>query len=159
MADIVQGYRPGSIGRIAEMHGRYYAREWGFPPSFEAGVARSLADFVDGYDAARDGLWLLDGDLVLASIALIGPRGAEPARLRWFIADDRARGSGAGERLMQAAMDFARGAGYRHVFLTTFAGLDAARRLYERHGFTLTEQSRADYWGAAVEGQRFDWHA
>jgi GNAT superfamily N-acetyltransferase len=159
MREIVKGYRPGSIGRIAQMHGRYYCREWGFPASFEAGVARSLADFIDGYDAARDGLWLLGGDLVLGSIALLGPRDAEPARLRWFIADEQVRGSGAGARLIEAAMDFAREAGYRHVYLTTFAGLDAARSLYEKHGFTLTAESRDDHWGAKVDGQRFDWHA
>jgi GNAT superfamily N-acetyltransferase len=159
VADIVRGYRPGAIGRIAEMHGRYYAREWDFPPSFEALVARELADFVDGYDEARDGLWLLDPQRILGSIALLGPRGEAPARLRWFIADEEARGSGAGARLMQAAMDFARAAGYRHVFLTTFEGLEPARRLYERHGFTLAWTSPDDHWGATVNEQRFDWHA
>jgi len=159
MQDIVRGYRPGAIGRIAQMHGRYYARDWGFPPSFEALVARELADFVDGYDPARDGLWLLDPQRVVGSIALVGPRGEEPARLRWFIVDDEARGSGAGALLMQAAMDFARAAGFRRVYLTTFAGLDAARRLYERHGFNLTGESPDDHWGATVNEQRFDWHA
>jgi GNAT superfamily N-acetyltransferase len=137
--DIVRGYTPGSIGRIAEMHGRYYGREWGFP--------------------AAEGLWLLDGQRVLGSIALVRPRDGEPARLRWFIVDDAARGSGAGALLMQAAMDFARQAGYRRLYLTTFAGLDAARHLYERHGFVLTAESRDDHWGAAVNEQRFDWHA
>jgi GNAT superfamily N-acetyltransferase len=156
MGDIVQGYRPGSIGRIAQMHGLYYGREWGFPPSFEAGVARELADFVDGYDPARDGLWLLDADRVLASIALLGPRGDEPARLRWFIADERARGTGAGARLMRAAMDFVATAGYRHVYLTTFAGLDAARALYEQAGFRLVQEAEGRTWGAAVREQRFE---
>lgn len=155
----MRGYRPGAIGRIAEMHGRYYAREWGFPSSFEALVAREVADFVDGYDPARDGLWLFDARRVLASIAIVGPRGGMPARLRWFIADDDARGKGAGAALMQAAMDFVSDAGYRHVFLTTFEGLDAARRLYERHGFTLTETHPDDHWGAVVNEQRFDRHA
>jgi len=159
MEAIVRGYRPGAIGRIAEMHGRYYAREWGFPPSFEALVARELADFVDGYDEARDGLWLFDAQRVLGSIALVGPRGDEPARLRWFVVDDETRGSGAGARLMQAAMDFVRAARYRRVYLTTFEGLHAARRLYERHGFTLTGESPDDHWGATVTEQRFDWHA
>jgi len=141
------------------MHGRYYAREWGFPPSFEALVARELADFVDAYDPARDGLWLFDARRVLASIAIVGPRDGTPARLRWFIADDDARGTGAGSALMQAAMDFVRGAGWRHVYLTTFEGLDPARRLYERHGFTLTDAHPDDHWGAVVNEQRFDWHA
>lgn len=158
MADIVRGYRPGSIGRIAEMHGRYYGRHWGFPPSFEALVARELADFVERYDESRDGLWLLDPERILGSIALIGARDGQPARLRWFIVDEGMRG-GAGRRLMQAAMDFVRASGARHVYLTTFEGLDAARALYEAHGFVLTAQATDDHWGAVVVEQRFDWHA
>lgn len=159
MDDIVRGYRPGSIGRIVEMHGRYYGRHWGFPPSFEALVARELAGFVDAYDASRDGLWLLEPERVLGSIALVGARDAQPARLRWFIADEPVRATGAGRRLMRAAMDFVRATGTRHVYLTTFEGLDAARALYEAHGFVLTAQAPDDHWGAVVVEQRFDWHA
>ena len=43
--DIVSGYRPGMIGRIAEMHGRYYARHHQFGHYFEGKVASGLAEF------------------------------------------------------------------------------------------------------------------
>ena len=42
---IVQGYIPGMIGRIAEMHGSYYSREHNFGRFFEAKVASGLAEF------------------------------------------------------------------------------------------------------------------
>ncbi len=159
LAPILRGWRPGAIGRIAQLHGEYYARHWKFPAAFEALVARELAEFIDTYDAQRDGLWLLGDAPVNASISLVGPRGGEPARIRWFIADGSRRGQGAGARLMDAAMHFAHQAGYRHLYLTTFAGLDAARRLYEQHGFVLTHQQHGEHWGAGVDEQRFDWHA
>ena len=40
-------------------------------------------------------------------------------------------------------------------YLTTFAGLDAARHLYETAGFVLEGESDADPWGGGVREQRF----
>jgi len=40
--------------------------------------------------------------------------------------------------------------------LWTFQGLDAARRLYEAHGFVLVEQWSGDQWGQAMVEQRFE---
>ncbi|WP_144898937.1 GNAT family N-acetyltransferase [Luteimonas cucumeris] len=45
------------------------------------------------------------------------------------------RGLGAGAALMARCLDSARGFGFRHCYLETLAGMDAARRLYERSGF------------------------
>jgi hypothetical protein len=43
---IVQGYIPGMIGRIAEMHGSYYSREHNFGRFFEAKVASGWLSLV-----------------------------------------------------------------------------------------------------------------
>lgn len=45
------------------------------------------------------------------------------------------RGRGAGAALMQRCLDAARGFGFRHCYLETLSGMDAAMRLYERSGF------------------------
>ena len=54
-------------------------------------------------------------------------------------------------------MDFCRGAGFGQVHLHTFAGLDAARHLYQKYGFTLTGEHEARQWGGPVLEQRFQW--
>ena len=54
---IKNGYVPGSIGRIAEMHGRYYAKHWNFDIFFEAKVATGLAEFLQRYNREHDGFW------------------------------------------------------------------------------------------------------
>lgn len=160
----IGGYAPGALGRVVELHGRWYARHWNFGAHFECLVARGLADFIAAFDAARDGFWVArsgaapDG-AIEGSVSLVGARGAQPARLRWFILDEAAQGRGVGSRLMLTAMDFCRTAGYRHVYLTTFAGLHAARALYEKHGFALTHESEDRTWGVPVTEQRFDWRA
>lgn len=45
------------------------------------------------------------------------------------------RGLGAGKALMQRCLDAARGFGFRHCYLETLTGMDAAQALYARSGF------------------------
>jgi hypothetical protein len=45
--------------------------------------------------------------------------------------------------------------GWTRAWLTTFRGLDAARALYERHGFRLAAEEAADQWSGGVGVQRF----
>lgn len=156
---IVPGWLPGAIGAIAAMHGRFYAREHGFGVYFEAKVAAECAGFCSRFDPARDGLWLLvDAGRILGSIVIDGTDTAG-AHLRWFIVDDEVRGRGLGRRMLEAAMGFCRRAGHRQVHLTTFAGLDAARALYEQSGLRLVHEADGETWGARVHEQRFEWQA
>ena len=152
---IVAGYPPGAVGQVVALHGAYYGREWRFAPQFECEVAAELAAFVSRLDPAREGLWLaVCGDEVGGSLAVQSEGGA--ARIRWFITASRLRGKGAGHALLDAALGFCRERGYGRVFLWTFAGLDAARHLYEAAGFRLVEEREDEAWGPRVVHQRFE---
>ena len=156
----IDGYSPGDLGRVVELHGTYYQRHWNLGRQFEALVARGLADFLLAFDARHDGFWVArSGDSIAGSVSLVGPREGEPARLRWFVVDESRQGQGIGQRLLDRAMQFCADTGCRHVYLTTFAGLDAARRLYERGGFRLTRETEDTTWGRPMIEQRFDWKA
>lgn len=151
------GYRPGALGDVVALHARYYAREWRFGRAFETKVAAELTDFLARADAQRD-LFLTawTGDTLAGSVTIDATGGGEMgAHLRWFIVSDDTRGSGLGGMLMDRAMAFCHDLGYGRVWLTTFAGLDAARRLYEKHGFTLISESAADQWDGGVREQLF----
>ena len=154
----IDGYRPGAIGRVAEMHAAYYHSHWGFGLFFEAKVAIELAEFLGRFVGERDGFWtLLDGNRVAGSIAIDGLKTAsEGAHLRWFIVSPEITGSGWGRRLMGEAVAFCDRQAYRRIFLWTFAGLDAARHLYEAFGFHLVSEAQGERWGARVVEQRFE---
>lgn len=49
------------------------------------------------------------------------------------------RSCGAGSKLLQAAMDFAKSAGCHRITLLTDRANESAQRFYKRHGFTLSE--------------------
>ena len=154
---IVQGYLPGMIGRIAEMHGSYYAREHHFGRFFEAKVASGLAEFSGRLDKPCNQVWLaVMNDRIVGSVAIDGEdleQGA--AHLRWFIIDDGCRGHGAGKKLLTEAMRFCDDVGFSAVHLWTFNELTTARRLYESYGFTLVKEWEGDQWGRLITEQQF----
>jgi GNAT superfamily N-acetyltransferase len=158
------GYMPGDIGRVVALHADYYAARWDFGRAFEAKVAQELGAFLAGFRKGADGFWVARaegaaeaGDRLAGSLSIHG-RDADVhgARLRFFITDPAYQGRGVGAKLMDAAMAFCDGAGFARVWLSTFEGLDPARRLYERHGFRLIETQLGDQWGREVREQTFE---
>lgn len=154
---ISSGYQPGAIGRIAEMHARFYARHAGFGQFFESKVAAGLAEFAGRLDHPQNGMWLAtQADRIVGSVSIDGEDlGQNVAHLRWFIVDDGLRGAGVGRRLLAQALAFCDRQGFATVHLWTFKSLDAARRLYEDAGFALAEEEPGSQWGKEVVEQRF----
>ena len=156
--EIRNGYVPGCIGRIAELHGSYYAKHWAFDLFFEAKVATGLSEFLLRYDRDRDGFWTAAlNERIEGSVAIDGVHAdGEGAHLRWFIVSEQLQGRGAGSLLIDRALHFCTQKNYRRVYLWTFEGLDSARHLYEKAGFKLIEQFSGTQWGPAVNEQRFE---
>jgi GNAT superfamily N-acetyltransferase len=156
--NIEMGYIPGAIGRVAELHGKYYHDNWTFGLFFEAKVAIEVSEFLKRYDANRDGFWTVSVDSrVEGAVAIDGIHAdRDGAHLRWFIMSDKLRGGGAGTQLIDHAILFCRQKHYKKITLWTFEGLDAARHLYEKTGFRLVKQQRGEQWGTEVNEQRYD---
>ena len=155
---IESGYIPGSIGRIAELHGTYYYDHWKFGLYFEAKVATGLSEFLQRYDKSSDGIWIATvNGRVEGSVVIDGTHAEnEGAHLRWFIISDALRGKGVGRKLINRAIDFCKSKGYKKTYLWTFEGLDAARYLYETAGFKLIKQQSGVQWGTTVNEQYFE---
>jgi GNAT superfamily N-acetyltransferase len=152
------GYYPGVVGKITEIHAVYYKEHWGFDVSFETQVGRELSEFIDNFDDDRDGLWVATKDGIFAGAVAIDGQMAdiEGARLRWFIVAPGFQNTGLGKELISQAVEFCRKKKYPKVFLWTFEGLDAARRLYERENFRLIETHSVDQWGRHIKEQKFE---
>lgn len=157
---MITGYRPGAIGRVAELHGTYYAENWDLGLYFEAKVASDLAAFMTRFDPAHDGAWFaVDGEQIVGAILIDGSNTlGEGARLRFFIVAPDYHGRGVGGRLMTEAMAFCKAKAFARVHLTTFGGLNAARHLYEKHGFKLISEKDGSHLtgNAALTEQVFE---
>jgi GNAT superfamily N-acetyltransferase len=151
--------RPGDLGRVLYLHGTLYAAEYGWDHTFEAYVVGPLAAFALRKDP-RERIWLVEAEQqrVDGCIAIVGSAESEgnAAQLRWFLLHPRLRGQGIGRNLLAQALEFARGAGYRSVHLSTARDLVAAAALYREAGFQLTEETTHPLWGQVVCEQRYD---
>ncbi len=154
----IHGYYPGVVGKITEIHAIYYHEHWGFDVSFETQVGRELSIFVSEFDEDRDGFWVATAnEKFVGSVAIDGHSvGTEGARLRWFIVDPEFQNAGLGQELISHAVEFCKNKKYPKVFLWTFEGLDAARRLYDRQNFRLSETHNVDQWGQHIKEHKFE---
>lgn len=152
-----QGYTPRLLGRMVDMHAACYGNLVASGPAFEAKVAAESGVFAQRIANPNNEIWYAEvADEIVGTIAVDGDAlEAGHALLRWFIVEDGYRGARIGRKLISHALAFCDNREFREVHLWTFAGLDAARKLYEMNGFTLAEEAPGDRWGASVLEQRF----
>ena len=77
------------------------------------------------------------------------------AQLRLLLVEPAARGMGIGEALVRQCIGFARAAGYAELRLWTNSTLAAARRIYQRAGFSLVGEETSPRFGTDFTEQ--DW--
>jgi GNAT superfamily N-acetyltransferase len=147
---------PGDLGWVVMAHGELYNREYGWDTSFEALVARIVADYANDHDDAREAAWIAEVEGRRAGCVFCVAADERTAQLRILLVDPAARGHGLGARLVDECLDFARGAGYKRMKLWTNDPLVAARHIYLSRGFTLVEEEPHHSFGADMTGQVYE---
>lgn len=148
MSDEIQirsDLRAGDLGRVIELHGTCYDDLPGFGLSFEAYVARTIAEYVLD-NQARGRLWLAEQGGRLIGCTAIALRDNGVGQLRWVLVDQSARGMGLGKQLVDAALEYCREAGCESVFLETTDGLPESQALYEKLGFNVISNETEELW-------------
>jgi GNAT superfamily N-acetyltransferase len=148
--------QPGDLGWMVLAHGEIYAAEYGWDNTFEALVARIVADFAAGAGQHRQRGWIAELDGRRVGCVLCVPAGEGTAQLRILLVDPSARGHGIGAMLVDECVAFARGAGYERMRLWTNDPLVSARRIYLSRGFTLVEEEPHHSYGADLTGQVYE---
>jgi len=147
--------RPGDFGWVIARNGALYAEEYGWDLTYEALVARIVAEYVDNFDPTAEAALIAEVDGVPAGCVFCVRDSDTTARLRLLLVEPWARGLGIGGRLVDEVLRFARQAGYTRITLWTNDVLTSARRIYQRAGFTLDSENQHHSFGKDLTGQNW----
>ena len=153
---ILRPPRPGDFGWIVKRNAELYAQDYGWLEPFEGVCAQIVADFVNKYDESRERGWIAEIDGENVGAVMLANDGDGVARFRLLFVEPEARGLGIGVRLVDEAIRFARGAGYRKITLWTHSVLTAARHIYQSAGFKLMRSEEHRSWGEPVVSEHWD---
>jgi GNAT superfamily N-acetyltransferase len=149
--------QPGAQIRMAEPNEAF---------SIASLLARSFAEYEVSYtpeafaatistpDRVRERInegpvWLaLRNEIVVGTLSAV-PRG-EALYLRGMAVDPVVRGDGIGRELLECAEEYAIRNGFERLFLSTTPFLKSAIRLYERYGFSRSNENPDDLFGTPL---------
>jgi len=151
-------HQPGDMGTIVALEGKGYTDQFGWDSTFEALVARIVADFIDNFDPQKERCWVaeINGEHVGHIFLVRHPEQPGTAKLRLLYVDPRARGLGLGHTLVRECVNFARQAGYRRITLWTQSILTAAHHIYQQAGFHLVREEPHHSFGKDLNGQTWE---
>jgi len=146
---------PGDLGWVVKAHGEQYAAEFGWDVSFEALVARIVADYAADHDPEREAAWIAEREGRRVGCVFCVRKDEQTAQLRILLVTSDGRGQGMGRRLVDQVIEFARAVGYRRLVLWTNDPLAAARRIYTAAGFRLVDEEKHHSFGVDLVGQNY----
>jgi N-acetylglutamate synthase-like GNAT family acetyltransferase len=137
--------RPGDDQLIVDLHRLGYAQEGErFGQSFWEFVSETVAE-AELDREGRSRVWFAERDGETVGCSALVDRGTL-GQLRWVVLLPAARGSGAGRKLVDLALDHAHACGHEEVFLETTDGLDSSMAIYEKLGFGVADQHVEPLW-------------
>ena len=147
---------PGDLGWVVMAHGEIYAKEFGWHQSFEALVARIVADYAAVQDPHREAAWIAEIEGRRVGCIFCVASDEATAQLRILLVDPAARGKGIGTRLVDECIAFARDAGYSRMKLWTNHPLRSARNIYLSRGFRLVSEEPHHSFGVDLIGRVYE---
>jgi DNA-binding MarR family transcriptional regulator/GNAT superfamily N-acetyltransferase len=153
---LLRSHRVGDMGWVTSRQGIAYAEEYGWDISYETLVAEICAQFIKGYDPAREHCWIAEvhGEPV-GSVFLVR-RSDKVAKLRLLMVEKKARGLGVGRALVEQCIRAARERGYAKMTLWTQSCLLAARGIYQQAGFRKVAEEKHHSFGVDLVGETWE---
>jgi DNA-binding MarR family transcriptional regulator/GNAT superfamily N-acetyltransferase len=144
---VLRSPHAGDFGWVIQRNGRLYAEEYGWDETYEGLVATIVGDLIKNFDEKKERCWIAEKDGENVGSVFLVRKSPTVAQLRLLIVEPSARGLGLGKRLVDECTRFARQAGYGKITLWTNSILLAARSIYKKAGYQMTDSKKNHLFG------------
>lgn len=147
----------GDAGWLIQRHAELYEADEGFDQSFEPFLAELMASILRNWAPPIDRAWIAvrDGHR-LGSIFCVATDDPGVAKLRLFLVEPDARGTGLGQRLLDLCLAHAKATGHNTLRLWTHESHKAACALYARNDFHCTDSKPVRSFGVDLVEQTWE---
>lgn len=153
----IRPYRKEDISYVIDRQLSLYEAERQFTTDiWKNYLTQGVISLVERFDSKKDCIFILECDENPAGCVAITHTENNVAQLRYFFLEPELRGLGVGTDLLNRALDFCCEREYSHVFLWTVSAQEAARTLYKKAGFEITETSENESWGISVLEEKWE---
>jgi len=150
---LLRPHRMGDVSLVTQRSIASAMEEFDFGGSYESVVLTLAAHFLDGFDAARECVWIAERNEVPVGSVFVRRVTDDSAELLLLHVESPARGIGIGRRLISEAIAFARRAGYGTVQLELHDVMKTARLLVHGAGFRHVSAVADDRFGRGLQRQ------
>jgi peptidyl-dipeptidase Dcp len=148
-------FKPGDMGYLIYLHGKFYKKEYNHGIEFETYVALGLCEFYKNFNTKKERIWICEHNSKIIGFLLLMNRG-DAAQLRYSFIRPEYRGIGLGSKLLELYMEYFNKCGYKKSYLWTTNELTTAAHLYKKVGFKFTEEKESTNFGKSLKEQRYD---
>ncbi|TGM16345.1 GNAT family N-acetyltransferase [Leptospira selangorensis] len=146
--------RIGDLGYMIHRQAVLYRDEYKFNDSFEEYLIQGMLEYLKN-KTEFDKVWIAESNGNIAGAISIIHSGKKLSQIRWFYTEPKFRNLGIGKNLLNLAVDYAKSKNVS-IFLWTLSNLDAARNLYKRFGFVLSESKQNQIWRKGLTEERWE---
>ncbi|RJS59159.1 bifunctional helix-turn-helix transcriptional regulator/GNAT family N-acetyltransferase [Bacillus sp. PK3_68] len=147
---IKDSYTPEDIKIMIEKQRAFFMDTYGWDDTF-------LDYLYKTFEGDIEKIWIAESDGDFVGCVGLVKHDEKTAQLRWFLVETAFRKGGTGTKLIHNLIDYCKEKRYERVFLWTVSNITAARALYEKFGFKITEVKEEQMlWGQKLVEERWD---
>lgn len=133
---VIRTYEAQDRERVWELHREGLRDTYSALPVADPKWDDDLRDIEAVYLGEGSHFWVVEEEGEIIGMVAVRRKDSETAELKRMRVAGGRRQRGLGQRLLELAEEFCRRCGYRHIALDTSDRQAAARRLYEKNGYT-----------------------
>lgn len=141
---IIRESKPGEPSLVVHFYYKLFEKQFDFLPSTEQYFLHAMTDLFG--NPTENKLFVVESNGEIVGSVCIVKLAENEAQLRLFGTNPVLQGKGIGLELMEIAMNFCREKEYNHIILWTIDICKAARHLYGKFGFKLTDTKPNTTW-------------